>query len=80
MKKLVILLAMLMLAVPAFCEETTDKPTQDVVIKNSYVTRVKVQKDDELINQNINIEKCWFLWVTVQKQIPGEQKAEQPTE
>lgn len=75
MKKFILaLFAIPLLGVPyAYAEEAN---TQDVQVKDSWCTRIKVNQDEALQLQKVTVENSKFIWITVSKQpiedIPAE--------
>lgn len=77
MKKLIlsVVLAIPLLGFPfAYAEETT----QDVQVKDSWCTRVRVEQDETAPLQKVSVENSKFIWITVttkplEVEVPAEE-------
>ena len=61
-----VMLAMLCAGLTVNAEEIKS-PVQDVVVKDSYLTKAHIKTNAKTQIQTIKIEKSFLVWVTVQK-------------
>lgn len=64
--KLFVVLGLLLCGLAAQAEEI-QSPVQEVVVKDSYLTKAHIKTNSKTQIQTVKIEKSFLVWVTVQK-------------